>query len=597
MKLRRNLSQKAGRFFGFFIFSVSYEFRVQKIRSWLGKKKLTRTPEKVKNFNLRGTLTVMIILFTTMLLMLTLNNFAQAGKPLNSTSKPTARLMPKPTPKPTPKSTPLPPVPPIIPRPVSYTAGTGDFTLTDSTTIYARGNDAAETEEIYRIGEYLADKLNPATGFNIVVMRENTPPPDCIYLTTAGGNASLGDEGYQLEVTNESVILSAYRPEGLFRGIQTIRQLLSAEIEKSSVVPEVTWKMPAASITDYPAYPWRGMMLDVARHFFGVEDVKRVIDLIAQYKMNKFHLHLADDQGWRIEIKSWPDLTVIGGSTQVGGKQGGFFTQEQFTEIVDYASERYITVIPEVEMPGHCNAALASYGCLNPDGQPKPKYTKTNVGFSSLMCREEITYTFVADVISELAAITPGEYLHIGGDEATETTQEDYDYFIGRVNEIVARNGKKMIGWSPVDTTSGISSDSLLQYWSGKVTTAQEKGMKMIMSPAGKAYLDMKYYKTSPIGTIWAGYNPTNDAYQWDPTDYALESEYVGVECPLWTETVDSMTDIEYMMFPRVPGHAEVGWTPLKMRSWSEYKYRLKAHGLRMKYQGINFYRDPVVPW
>lgn len=502
-----------------------------------------------------------------------------------------------PTPTPAPTPSPLPSIPPIIPRPVSYTAGTGNFTLASGVVIYVQGNNSTETDEIYLTGQYLAGKLNPSTGFNISVVKGSNPPAGNIYLTTIAGSSGWGNEGYQLDVTTGGVTLTAYKPEGLFRGIQSIRQLLPADIEKSTVVTGISWNMPCCGITDYPTYAWRGMMLDVARHFQSVANVKRTIDLMAQYKMNKFHMHLTDDQGWRIDITSWPDLALIGGSTQVGGGPGGYYTQAQYTDIVNYAKERYITIVPEIDMPGHCNAALASYGVLNPDGQPKPLYTGTNVGFSSFMCQAEITYTFIGDVIRELAALTPGEYIHIGGDEASSTSQTDYNYFIGRVNDIVAANGKKMIGWNPVDTPAGAHSDSMLQHWSGSLSAAQSKGMKIIMSPAEKAYIDMKYNSSNPIGLTWAGYNPTDDAYQWDPTNYALQSQSAGVECPLWSETVVTMDNIEYLTYPRLPGHAEVGWTPLSMRNWNEYKYRLKAHGPRMTYQDISYYADPVVPW
>jgi hexosaminidase len=515
------------------------------------------------------------------------------------TPTPATTATPTPTPAttatPTPATTPT--IPPIIPRPVSYTGGTGNFTLTGSTAIYVQGNNTAETDEIYKTGQYLAGKLNPSTGFSLSIVKASNPPSNSIYLTTVGGDPTLGNEGYSLNVTATAVTLSAYKPEGLFRGIQTLRQLLPADIEKSTVVTGVPWNMPCSTIRDYPSYSWRGMMLDVARHFQSITNVKRTIDLMAQYKMNKFHMHLSDDQGWRIDITSWPDLALIGGSTQVGGGAGGYYTQAQYTDIVNYAKDRYIMIIPELDMPGHCNAALASYGQLNPDGLKKALYTGTSVGFSSYMCQSEITYTFLGDVIRELAAITPGDYIHIGGDEASSTTKTDYDYFIGRVNDIVAANGKKMIGWNPVDTPSGTHSDSMLQHWSGSLSSAQAKGMKIIMSPADKAYIDMKYDSSNPIGLTWSGYNPTDDAYQWDPTNYSAQSYDAGVECPLWSETVVTMADIEYLTYPRLPGHAEVGWTPVAMRSWNEYKYRLKAHGPRMTNQGINFYHDPVVPW
>lgn len=485
----------------------------------------------------------------------------------------------------------------IIPKPVHYTAIPGNYTLTDSAFIYVNGNNKKETAEIYAIGQYLADILNPSTGYNLSVVKSSKPTTGSIYLTTKQGDSNLGNEGYYLDVTTEGVTLSAFTTEGLFRGIQTIRQMLPADIEKSDVVAGVSWNMPCSNIADYPAYPWRGMMLDVARHFFSVEDVKRTIDLMAQYKMNKFHLHLTDDQGWRIEIKSWPDLTKIGGRSEMDGGEGGFYTQEEYIDIVNYAKARYITVIPEIDVPGHCNAALASYGELNPDGVKKDFYTEKGVGFSTLMCRSEITYTFLDDVIKELAAITPGEYIHVGGDEAASTKAVDYKYFIGRINEIVSSYGKTAIGWNPFDKPDTSPSTALLQDWRSNSESAQDKGMKIIMSPAEKAYLDMQYDRDTPIGLNWAGFSTTDDAYQWDPTDFAPKEFILGVECPLWTETIDSMDDIEYLAFPRLLGHAEVGWTPKDLRDWEEYKVRLQSQGPRMENQEIDFYRDPVVPW
>jgi len=485
----------------------------------------------------------------------------------------------------------------LIPKPVNYDTKDGSFTLTDKASIYVSGNSSNETEEISAIAEYFVDILNPSTGYDLSVIKSSTPKAGCIYLTTLDGDSSLGNEGYKLDVTAKGVTISAFTAEGLFRGIQSIRQLLPEDIEKGTVSANAPWKIPCSSITDFPAYSWRGMMLDVARHFIGVRDVKRTIDLMAQYKMNKFHLHLSDDQGWRIEIKSWPNLTKVGGSKEVGGGDGGFYTQEEYIDIVNYAKERYITLIPEIDMPGHCNAALASYGELNPDGKKKELYFGTNVGFSSLMCRSEVTYTFINDVIGELAAITPGQYIHIGGDEAAATSNEDYNYFIGRVDKIVSSYGKKSIGWGPFDTSDGTTSDDLLQNWNGKITSAQNKEMKIIASPSDKAYIDMMYYGDTPIGLNWAGYSSTDDAYKWDPTDYAPENSIIGIECPLWTETVEDMDDIEYLAFPRLLGHAEVGWTPKALRNWDEYKVRLQSHGPRMENQEIDFFKDPVVSW
>ena len=248
----------------------------------------------------------------------------------------------------------------LIPKPVSVSYNSGEFALGDKTNIIALGN----APELQKIAQYLGNLLKPATGFSLPVSASTTAPVNGnIYLSLSEDN-NLGTEGYTLNVSPENIMLSAASPAGLFRGVQTLRQLFPPAIEKSSVQSE-KWIIPSITITDKPEYAYRGSMLDVARHFFSVEDVKRYIDLIAAYKMNVMHLHLSDDQGWRIEIKSWPKLTEIGSTTQVGGGKGGFYTQEQYKDIVQYAADRYITIIPEIDMPGHTNAALASYPELN----------------------------------------------------------------------------------------------------------------------------------------------------------------------------------------------------------------------------------------
>src|SRR6188768_3407514 len=241
----------------------------------------------------------------------------------------------------------------VIPKPSSVEATGKTFVLTEASSIFIEGS----SEEINHVGQYLSDVLKPATGFALSVstVEANGERADGnILLTTSGADASLGDEGYTLVISDASIVLTALKPAGLFRGVQTIRQLFPAKVEKTSK-QEGPWEIATANIKDVPSYSHRGSMLDVGRHFFGVEDVKRYIDLIAYYKMNVLHLHLSDDQGWRIEIKSWPNLATHGGSTQVGGGKGGFFTQEQYKDIVAYAQHRYITIVPEIDMPGHTN--------------------------------------------------------------------------------------------------------------------------------------------------------------------------------------------------------------------------------------------------
>ena len=485
----------------------------------------------------------------------------------------------------------------MIPKPVSVVPDGAEFDLTDQTNIYVQG----ESAELKQIGQFLADKLNPSTGLGMEVKTTSeTPAQGNIYLALSANDPELGDEGYQLTITDKLVSLTANKTAGLFYGIQTIRQLFPSQIEMQSK-QKGPWKMATGTIRDYPAYGYRGSMLDVARHFFGVDDVKNFIDQLAYYKMNVLHLHLSDDQGWRIEIKSWPNLTANGGKTEVGGGEGGFYTQEQYTDIVKYAQDRFITIIPEIDMPGHTNAALASYPELNENGKAPELYTGTEVGFSTLATHKEITYKFIDDVIHELAALTPGEYLHIGGDESHVTKIEDYIPFMNRVQDMVIAHGKKVLAWDEV-ASSTLKPNTVVQYWAKAENAIKgvAQGAKVLMSPAKDAYLDMQYDSTSIYGLHWAAYIEVDKGYNWDPANLVPEikkENIIGIEAPLWSETVGTREQAEYLIFPRLPGYAEIGWTPAELRNWDNYKMRLVNHGERMKAMNINFYPSKLVPW
>jgi hexosaminidase len=432
-----------------------------------------------------------------------------------------------------------------------------------------------------------------------VLATSEPPQPGNFYLTTADSDLELGEEGYALSITPELVTLRAHQPTGLFRGVQTIRQLLPAAIESQDLQPG-PWQIATGTIRDYPRFAWRGLMLDVARHFFPIQDIKRIIDLMAYYKLNCLHLHLSDDQGWRIMIKSWPDLANIGGSSAVGGGQGGYYPQEDYTEIVAYARDRYILVVPEIDMPGHTHAVLASYAALNCDGVAPPVYTGVEVGFSSLCTEKEVTYKFIDDVIRELAALTPDPYIHIGGDEAFATPFPEYKTFVERVQAIVSAYGKQMIGWEEIARTD-LHQTSIAQHWGSDLyRQAVGQGARVIMSPASRIYLDMKYDPTTVLGLTWAGCVGIQDAYTWDPAqvlESVGEEAILGVEAPLWTETIQTMQDIEFMVFPRLPGCAEIGWSPITGRHWQEYRTRLSAHGPRLAALGVHFYRSPEIDW
>ncbi|MGE5527939.1 MAG: beta-N-acetylhexosaminidase [Patescibacteria group bacterium] len=484
----------------------------------------------------------------------------------------------------------------VIPKPVSAAGTDGVFTLTASTSIRV----SPANDEMLRLGRYLADRLNPATGYVIRVSPEASAPAPGDIILALSEDPSLGEEGYRLAVAPEAVTLTAPRPAGIFWGIQTIRQLLPPAIEGGKVQSS-PWTMPAGAIMDRPRFAWRGAMLDVARHFYGVREIERFLDLMAYYKLNRLHLHLTDDQGWRIMIESWPRLALRGGKTAVGGGRGGYYTQEQYAGIVAYARDRFITIVPEIDLPGHTNAALASYAELNCTGKAPPLYTGTRVGLSSLCLEKEITRRFVRDVLGEIAALTPGPYLHIGGDEAKATKEADYISFIGWVQEIVAAHGKQAIGWEEI-AKGELAATSIVQHWrdKGLAVRAAARGARVIMSPASRVYLDMKYDPSTSLGLTWAGCIDVPDAYAWEPAAWTAgvsEANILGVEAPLWTETIRTMAELEYMAFPRLPGVAEIGWSQAAGRSWLEYRIRLGAHGPRLRALGINYHPSKKVPW
>jgi hexosaminidase len=497
---------------------------------------------------------------------------------------------------PAPKAIPT-PLDRLVPAPASVTPGGSPYRITRDTHI--RVDDSREAR---RVGEYVADILRPSTGYRLPL---TTHGDGGIQLRLAKG--PFGAEGYRLDSGGKGVTITAAQPAGLFHGVQTLRQLLPAAVEKDSVQPG-PWPVAGGTVKDSPRYAYRGAMLDVSRHFFTVPQVKRYIDELALYKVNKLHLHLSDDQGWRIAIDSWPRLAPYGGSTQVGGGQGGYYTKADYKEIVRYAASRYLEVVPEIDMPGHTNAALASYADLNCDGVAPPLYTGTDVGFSSLCVGKDITYDFVDDVIRELAAITPGRYLHIGGDEAHSTSHEDYVKFMDRVQPIVAKYGKTVIAWHQL-TGAHPAKGAIAQYWGLDDTDAAEKaqvakaaqnGTGLILSPADRLYLDMKYTEDTPLGQDWAGLVEVQRSYDWDPGNYlagAPSSAIKGVEAPLWTETIVTSGDIDYMVFPRLAGAAELGWSPASTHDWNAYKVRLAAQGPRWEARGIGYYRSPQVPW
>ena len=488
----------------------------------------------------------------------------------------------------------------FVPAPVRVeTQGAGEFVLNEKTTILVTPGDA----QAARIARDFSDWIGLAVGPEPPrVEVSNAEPQNGAIRLTIGPVEGAGEEGYDLSVTPTGVVLHAPRPAGLFYGVQTLRQLFPSFVEHDAyrADPARLVRLAAVRVVDRPRFAWRGAMLDVARHFFTVDEVKRYIDLIAMHKFNRLHLHLADDQGWRVEIASWPNLTASGGRTEVGGGTGGFYSKAEYAEIAAYAADRFVTIVPEIDLPGHTNAALAAYAELNCDGVARQPYTGIEVGFSALCVDKDVTYRFIDDVVREIAAMTPGPYFHVGGDEVKTLTERQYATFIERVQGIVQKHGKQMIGWDEIAPINLLPT-TIVQHWrpDGSPTVAVAKGAKVIMSVANRAYLDMKYTSETPLGLNWAGFIDVRTAYDWDPATIAKgidASSILGVEAPIWTETLANIRDVEWMAFPRLAAIAEVAWSPAA-RDWDGFRQRLGAQAPRWTALGINFFRSPDIPW
>lgn len=510
----------------------------------------------------------------------------------------------------------------LVPKPVAATAtGGGAFELNPKSHIVARADARG-------VGDYLAGILRHATGYPLPVSADRAHPGDVV-LDLASGTSPAGHaaEGYTLVTTRDNAVIAADRVAGLFNGVQTLRQLFPPWIDSPTPL-RGRWTAEAASISDYPRFGFRGAMLDVARSFQSVDEVKKYIDGIVQFKVNQLHLHLADDQAWRIVINSPKDNSPKGSASnlpyeklaELGSTGGadvdsgtgaplgtepahrGSYTQDQYKDIVAYAKSRFVTIIPEIDGPGHVNAALAAVPQLNPDGKAKPMNNTGDVGYSTLDAHSPITYEFLKTVWTQLAAMTPGVYLHVGGDEAHVTGHDNYLTYIGKTVPIISGLGKKTIGWNEyadVDLPAG----SLIQYWDGSMTSVLKQvahGSKVVMSPASTAYLDQKYDSASPIGLSWAckGSCDYDRYYNWNPVQGGLrEADVAGVEAPLWSETVRGIDQADWLTFPRLASVAEIGWTQQGERQLPDFAARLAALGDRLTVQGNNFYPSPGLKW
>ena len=510
----------------------------------------------------------------------------------------------------------------VIPQPQSVKVLTGEFELTAKTKITFAGGEAE--------AKLLAATLRKSTGFKL---------PASPVATLAGKSEisfrlqtnlleKLGAEGYELSVKENYVGITAPTAAGLFYGSQTFLQLLPSEIFSTERQKGGSWKTSAVEISDSPRFQWRGFMLDVSRHFFTVDEVKRVLDLMALYKLNTFHWHLVDDQGWRIEIKKYPKLTSVGAwrdgigfgldpkrTTRYNwrGRYGGFYTQKQIREVVAYAAARHITVVPEIEMPGHSSAALTAYPQFGCDGVKFSMPTKGGVYTGVYCAGKDSTFEFVSNVLVEVAPLFPGKYLHIGGDEVVKSNwmacadcqarikseglkseHELQSYFIRRVEKIVNAQGKSLIGWSEI-REGGLAQSAALMDWIGGGAESAASGHDVVMTPNALAYFD-HYQSTNRTAEPKAigGFLPLEKIYtKFEPVPEKLAPEFqshvLGGQGNLWTEYVPNLKQVEYMMFPRLGALAEVDWSSKDSRDWENFKARTMANEKRLDALGVNY--------
>ncbi len=513
-------------------------------------------------------------------------------------------------------------IPAIVPRPAHVTPQPGAFTLRAGTVIVT---DRA----LRKVGELLADYLFPATGLRLAVATAAPAGTPAISIRLDSTLARLGDEGYRLDVSRSRVAIRAYRAAGAFYGIETLRQLLPPAIFRQAEMAGVAWSVPGIAIEDLPRFAWRGVHLDVARHFMPKEFVKKLIDLAALHKLNRFHWHLTDDQGWRLEIKQYPRLTEVGAwrpqtiigrpdrdSTKWrfdGQPHGGFYTQDDVREIVAYARARFVTIVPEIEMPGHSQAAIAAYPELGNRGDTLPVWMGWGVD-ENILNPGDATVRFYQNVLTEVMALFPGRWIHIGGDEAPKTQwkasplaqtrirelglkdeDELQSWFTHRMDEFLTAHGRTLVGWDEI-LQGGLAPNAVVMSWRGVDggIAAAQAGHDVVMAPGSHTYFD-HYQSADTVAEPLAigGYLPLDTVYAFEPVPPALtasEARHVlGAQGQLWTEYVPDAKRAEYMVFPRVCALAEVLWTPPEERDYGDFTRRLVTHLQRLAVLDVNY--------
>ncbi|MBU4335403.1 MAG: beta-N-acetylhexosaminidase [Actinobacteria bacterium] len=456
----------------------------------------------------------------------------------------------------------------------------------------------------------LAEVLARATGRALEVEVAQGPVPGALRLELDGdlepvpggavghapGLATRAQEAYRLDVDSDGLLLRARDLRGLLRGAATVRQLVELGGDGA--------RIPAVQVEDAPHHGWRGLSIDVARHFFGPADLEPVVDLLWLYKLDVLHLHLTDDQGWRIDLPSRPELVARSSTGAVDGDPGGAFDGQTWADLVAYAADRGIVVVPEIDVPGHVNAALHACGDLVPGGEPTPEYHGIDVGFSRLTAELPATSAFLRDVFTDLAELTPGPYLHVGGDEVLTMAHEEYVDLVGQAAAAVRAADKLVVGWQEVATTSP-APGTVVQVWDlrqdpAPLVEAVQGGALVLMSPATRAYLDLKYDATTSLGLDWAGHVQVHDAYDWEPAAVLPEvpgHAVVGVEAAVFTETLRTRDDLMWMLLPRLPAIAEVGWTAPDARDWADFRRRLARHPALWSADGNAWHPSAQIDW
>lgn len=510
------------------------------------------------------------------------------------------------------------PIPPIIPEPKSLTMSGEPFLMTPLTKIVAEG-------EAVHVARLLQKALSPATGLplDIVPMAVlNT-----ISLKLDPELARLGQEGYTLKVSRDSVDISAYGPAGLFYGTQTLRQLLPTEAFRRARVGNPRWEVPGVVIEDQPRFAWRGVMVDVARHYQPKEFLFKMVDLLAMHKMNRLHLHLTEDQGWRIQIHQYPRLTEVGawrresplGHASEGrfdGKpHGGYYTQDELRELVQYAKERFITVMPEIEMPGHAQAAIAAYPELGNTGEQLEVGTRWGV-YDNVFNVEYSTIEFLQNVLDEVMLVFPSEFIHIGGDEVPKTQwrqseraqylmrqrglQNEYElqsWFIKQMDTFLEKRGRRLVGWDEI-LEGGLAPGATVMSWRGKEggIRAANMGHDVVMAPTSHTYFDYyqsQYTDQEPVAI--GGFLPLETVYQFEPIPEEIAPErrhhVLGAQGQLWSEYIPNPKHMEYMAFPRASALAEVVWSPADSKNYEDFLRRLRVHLVRLQHLDVNYRR------